>query len=265
MNIDRIPHPHPNEGSWHLPIESPVTEGRSFRETPLNLGTEQGLRAPSVARACQRAPASRLDRARCRLQRRLVPGLWRDDELALHARGLMPRNAAIVDKIAGLRGAEGDRRARAFSRNARRFRVLIRKDNVMLGSLAVNKRELHDLSFCGRQDRIDLAINVAANTDEGEASIGDLCAQGVLRVGKIAGASGWSRASTRRGRRLWGIAATAREKRLRPHGPDRFSVPGTASCYPGPPSAGHPDTNRDSRIPDEATLLHCWRVVVVRL
>ena len=48
-------------------------------------------------------------------------------------------------KSPALLGAEGDRRAGALAGDARRFGVLIGKDDVVLGALAIDQRELHDL------------------------------------------------------------------------------------------------------------------------
>ena len=41
MDINGVAYPHPDEGSWHLSVEGPVTELRSFCEAPLNFDTEQ--------------------------------------------------------------------------------------------------------------------------------------------------------------------------------------------------------------------------------
>ena len=71
----------------------------------------------------------------------------------------MSGHGAEIDEIADLGGAEGDRRARALAGDARRLRILVGKVDVVLGALAVDERELDDLSLGGGQHGIDLAVD----------------------------------------------------------------------------------------------------------
>ena len=58
-------------------------------------------------------------------------------------------------------------------------RSLLGKDDVVLGAFAVDQRNLNDLSFRGRQQRIDLTVDRAADTDEYHAP---LCDSGAKRI-----------------------------------------------------------------------------------
>jgi hypothetical protein len=74
--------------------------------------------------------------------------------LSLHAGKLVAGNAAEINEIAGLARPEGDGGAGAFAGNAWRFGVLIGKYDVVLGALAIDQRELDDLTFRCGQDRL---------------------------------------------------------------------------------------------------------------
>ena len=82
-------------------------------------------------------------------------------------------------KSPALLGAESDGGAGALAGDARRLGVLIRKHDVVLGAFAIDERELDDLSFGRGQDRIDLAVDRAADPDIDHAAFGDAGAQGV--------------------------------------------------------------------------------------
>jgi hypothetical protein len=118
-----------------------------------------------------------------------------DDELSLHAGKLVAGNAAEINEIAGLARPEGDGGAGAFAGNARRFGVLIRKYDVVLGALAIDQREPDDLTFRCGQDRIDLSVDRAADSDIDHAALGDAGAQGEVGVRHISDAG--------TGRGLW--------------------------------------------------------------
>src|SRR5262249_23304061 len=79
------------------------------------------------------------------------------------------------DIITGLGGGERDAGARTLSDDVRRAsrRSLIVEDYIMLGAFAVDQSHLNNLSFCSRQQGIDLTVNRAADTDEHHAAIGD--------------------------------------------------------------------------------------------
>ena len=66
------------------------------------------------------------------------------------------------------------------------LRVLVGKDDVVLGALAVDQRELDDLPFGGGQHRIDLSVDRAADAEIDHAALGDAGAQGVIGVGDVA-------------------------------------------------------------------------------
>ena len=65
------------------------------------------------------------------------------------------------------------------------LRVLVGKDDVVLGALAIDQRELHDLTFGGGQHRVDLSVDRAADADEDHAALGNAGAQGVVGVRHI--------------------------------------------------------------------------------
>ena len=109
----------------------------------------------------------------------------RNDELPLHARELVSGHAAEIDEVAGLGGAESNRRARAFSGHARRFRILVGKDDIVLGTLAIDQGELDHLTFRRSQQRIDLPLDCSADADIDHAALGNARAQCVLGVGDV--------------------------------------------------------------------------------
>jgi hypothetical protein len=61
----------------------------------------------------------------------------------------MAGNAAYVEEISGAAGAKHERGARSPADNPRRLGVEIRKDHVVLGAFAIQKRDLDDLALGG--------------------------------------------------------------------------------------------------------------------
>jgi hypothetical protein len=57
----------------------------------------------------------------------------------------------------------------------------------MFGALAIDQRELHDLSFGRGQNRIGFAVDRAADSQKDHFSFRDTRAQGVLRIRQIGG------------------------------------------------------------------------------
>ena len=110
----------------------------------------------------------------------------RHSELTFHARLAVAGNAAEVDEVAGLSGSECNRGAGTFAGHARRLRILIRKDNVVLGAFTIDKGKLNDLPFCCGQYRIDLTVDRTADADIDHATIRDARPQRELRVSHIA-------------------------------------------------------------------------------
>lgn len=84
----------------------------------------------------------------------------------------MPGDVAIIDEIAGLHGAEYQNRAGATADDAWRG-TRRRKHDVVLGTLAVQERDLHDLALGGRKQRVYLTVDRAANADIDHAAVGD--------------------------------------------------------------------------------------------
>ena len=139
MDVDGVADAHADERPGHLAVERPVAEGRALGQPALDFDAEQidahGLR---LALADRRRQVGRFARD-VGLDHRLRRRPRRDDELPLHARELVAGHAAEIDEVAGLGGAEGDRRAGAFSGDARRLGVLIGKHDVVLGALAIDR------------------------------------------------------------------------------------------------------------------------------
>src|SRR5579871_1960332 len=173
MDIDRVADPHPEEGTGHLSVEGPVTERRSLGEPPLDFDAQK-IDADRLRLAPHDGRRQVIRFARnVRFHHGLRCGARGDDEFPLHAGLPVSGDAAEIDEIAGFRRAECDGSARSLAGDARRSGVLIWKDNVVLGALAVGERELYDLALDSRQDRIDLALYRAANSHIDHSPFGD--------------------------------------------------------------------------------------------
>ena len=87
--------------------------------------------------------------------------LGRNNEFPFHAGQPMSRHAAKVDVVASLGGGERNAGARAFADDVRRAsrRSLIVKDDIVLGTLAVDQRHLNNLAFRSGQQGIDLTVD----------------------------------------------------------------------------------------------------------
>src|SRR5579863_7158037 len=152
MNVDGVANANPDEWPGHLAVEGPIAKRRALGEATFHLDAEE-INAHSLR-------ATLADRRRhvawftgdVGLDQSLRSGTRRYNELAFHAGEPVARDAAEVGEVAGFGGAECDRGAGAFTGHARRFRVLIRKHDIMFGAFAVDQRELNDLAFSSRQD-----------------------------------------------------------------------------------------------------------------
>ena len=112
---------------------------------------------------------------------------------------MTPESPSIMDRLragmasllsglaAGARRMEGDGRTRSPPDNARRLRVLVGEYDVVLGAFAVGQDDLDYLSFGGRQDRIDLSVDGAANANINHPAISDAGTQGIASIRHVCG------------------------------------------------------------------------------
>ena len=187
MYVDRVADANAEEWPGDLPVERPVSKRGAFGQPSFDFDAQQ-IDADSL-----RVPLRDWGRQVSRLARDIGfdKGLrcrqGRDDELTLHAGKLVPRDAAKIGEVAGLRRPKSYRGACPFSGDTRRPGVLLGKDDIVLRSLAVDQGELHDLSCGGGQHRIYFAVDLAADTDIDHASFGDARSQGIFCILEVAG------------------------------------------------------------------------------
>ena len=102
--------------------------------------------------------------------------------LALHAGGAVPRDAAEIEVVPRLLGAERDRRAGAFAGHPLRLGLLVGKDDIMLGPLAVDQGYLDNLPFGGAQHRVDPSVDGPSNAEKDHPALGDPRPQRVFDI-----------------------------------------------------------------------------------
>jgi hypothetical protein len=91
--------------------------------------------------------------------------------LPLHASELVAGHAAEIDVVTGLLRPEHDRCACAPAGDAWRLGILLGEHDVMFSAFAVEQRDLHDLTYGGREDGIHLAVDCSADTEIDHAPI----------------------------------------------------------------------------------------------
>src|SRR5262249_38004264 len=147
MNVDSVANSHTNEWPWNLAVESPIAEGGALSQATFDLDTEQIDANRLWFALCYRRRQGprftwniRLDQGLCRRGRR-------DEELPFHARLPVSRHATEIGEVARLGSTECNCRACPFARYPRRTRILIGKDNVMFGALAIDQSKLNHLAL----------------------------------------------------------------------------------------------------------------------
>ena len=105
-----------------------------------------------------------------------------------HAGKPVSRNTAKIIEVAGVCRAEGNRGAGAFAGDARRFRALSGKTMSCSAPSPLINVSFDDLAFGGGQNRIDFAVDRAADAEIDHASFGDADRKRVFGVRDVGGA-----------------------------------------------------------------------------
>ena len=157
IDFDRVADAHTKERTGHFAVESPVAERGAFGETAFQLDADQ-----IHPHRLRRSLADGRRKVGCFARdHRFDDGLrWRTrrhDELSLHAGKIMSRHAANVSEIPAFSARKASVVLAPRGDDARRLRVLGRKDDVVLGAFPIDQRDLNHLAFRRRQNRVDLA------------------------------------------------------------------------------------------------------------
>ena len=195
MYVERVADAHPQHRPRHPAVEGPVAEGRPLGEPAFEFDREQ-------------VDPHRLRRAIADRRRHLGGDLRdvgfhhllcrrprRHQELPLHAGELVAGHAAEIGEVAGALRAEHHGGAGAAPGDARRTSLLVREDDIVLGALAVEQRDLHHLPLGGGQHRVDLSVDRTADAEIDHAALGNAGAQRVAHVRDVTHRD--------RGRRCW--------------------------------------------------------------
>src|SRR5690606_7241571 len=89
---------------------------------------------------------------------------------AFHPGRTVPGDRAEVSEFADLVGDEGEGGGCVLADDDRRACGILVDHHVMLGALAIDEVDLHQLSLMDHEGRVDLAVYIAADADIDHAS-----------------------------------------------------------------------------------------------